>query len=249
MKRKELTAALFERFPHELAAEYDNVGLLVGDPEEEITGVVVSLDVTKDAIALAKKSGANLILTHHPVIFGGVKDVLPPSPVFELIENGLGAIAMHTNLDAAKGGVNDVLCEVIGLAEVKGLVPNKSGFDMRMGTLPSPLSADELASLLKEKLGGRVKYTGSEHKIRTVAVCSGSGCDFMDDVLGAGADAFVTADAKHHHFGKARQSGLALFDAGHFETEDVIVHPLAELVRSLLSCPVAESHESGIYYQ
>lgn len=246
MKIQELCDALTARYPARLAADYDNIGLLVGDGEKEITAAVVSLDVTPEAIALAEKTGADLIVTHHPVIFGGLKTVTPGSAVWDLVTRGIAAVAMHTNLDAAEGGVNDILCETIGLCEVTGLCPVADGFSLRRGVLPASMDAASFAKALKKALGGTVSYTDGGKPICTVAVCSGAGGDFLGDALAAGADALVTADVKHHLYGEARRAGISLFDCGHFETEDLIVEPLADTVRALTGVSVATCHASGI---
>ena len=246
MNGTDLEQALLARYPGRLAAEWDHIGFLVGNRAEEITGIVVSLDVTPEAVALAKASGANLILSHHPVIFGGLNTVTEDSLVWKLIRNGLSVISMHTNLDAAAGGVNDVLCDVIGLTDTVGLSPVADGFEIRMGLLPSALNAADFAAVLKEKLHGTVSYTPGSTPLRRIAVCSGSGSDFLALAKENGADALVTADVKHHVYGEARRTGIALFDCGHFETEDVIVEPLAQTLRELTGLPVLTCHESGI---
>lgn len=247
MRVGELCARLFELYPRENAADFDNVGLLVGDPDTEIRAAVVSLDCTDAAIEKAVRAGADVIVTHHPVIFGGIKSVTADSrsPIIKLIKNGISAISMHTNLDVSAGGVNDVLCSVIGLLDVEPL--DADGFTIRKGRLKSAVSASRFAERLKSVLHGSVGYCLPERVISEVAVCSGSGGEFLAAAAKAGADAFVTADVKYHLFAEAERAGVALFDCGHFETEDVIVGPLAKTVGSIIGAPVYECHESGLF--
>lgn len=213
--------------PFSTQMEFDNAGFLVGSTDEELTSAVVTLDVTDGAIEYAKNIGANLIVTHHPVIFNPLKNVLSTSLIYKLIKNNIAVISAHTNLDMAKGGVNDTLCKVIGLKKVKSVIPCGDCFEARIGELPKPLSADEFAAHLKTALGCTVKYSG-EGTIKTVGVCSGSGGDLLEDMKNLSVDAFVTADVKHSMFIFADTLGVSLYDCGHFNTEDIIVEPLCE---------------------
>ena len=246
MKVFELEAALFEFYNRSLAFDYDNVGLLVGDKDAEISGVVVALDCTDSAIRLAENTGANLIVTHHPVIFEGMKSVLSDSTVFTLIKKGISVISMHTNLDAAVGGVNDNLCKVIGLKNTEGLFPISDGYEIRKGELDTPLSADEFARHLKEKLDCSVRYSCGGKEIKRVAVCGGSGSSLLYDLVSENVDGFVTAEVKHHTFYDAARAGISIFDCGHFDTEDIVIEPLAEKIRSVLCKPVHTVHQSEI---
>ncbi len=229
MKVKELLCFLCERFPVQLACDFDNVGLLVGNENQEISGVLVALDCTKFAIEKAKENGINLIVTHHPVIFNPLKQVLENDLVYTLIKNDISVISMHTNLDTADGGVNDVLAEVLELRNVKKLVC-EDGFTIRQGELPRVMSANDFAKHISQKLKTNVKYCG-ENQIKTVTVCSGNGGEFFPLAIEKGADAFVTAECKHHLFLLAQEKAVFLADAGHFNTEDIIVEPLASLIK------------------
>ncbi len=221
---------LDERYDFSSAMPFDNVGLLVGDGREKVTGVLVALDCTDEAITEAVKRGANLIVTHHPVIFDPLKSVTEQSLVYRIIRNGISVISAHTNLDVADGGVNDTLAKKIGLTNIEKIFDSED-FAYRIGELDEALSADELAKSVGERLSVRVKYVGDNTFIKRVAVCSGSGGSMLTEVAGEGVDAFVTADVKHNVFMDAHMLGLALIDAGHFETEDIIVEVLAEGLR------------------
>ena len=246
MKVKEILDFLYGIAPKELAEDFDNVGLLVGDENAEVKGVMVSLDCFDEVIDRAEDLGANLIVTHHPIIFSGLKSVTADSLVYKLISKGISVISMHTNLDQADGGVNDALCDALDLFDVEALITS-DGFSMRKGFLDQPEDPYSFAKHIKEALGGAVKFVAGDHDITTVAVCGGSGGDFLIDAVKMGADALVTADVKHHLFIEAGRLGISLYDAGHFNTEDVIVSVLCrDIAGAFPELDVSECHFSKI---
>ena len=197
---------LNKKFPSDTACDFDNVGLLVGDPETEVQKAVIALDCTPSAVNTAFKNGCQLIITHHPIIFNPLKQVLAGSAVYEVIKSGISVISMHTNLDVGIGGVNDCLCSVLSL------------------------NPDDLALYIKEKLGGGVKYVGADKEIKRILLCSGSGGSYLSEVLSHNCNALITADVKHNQFLDAQRLGISLFDAGHFDTEDIVIEPLKKLL-------------------
>ncbi len=215
---------LANKYPLDTACDFDNVGLLVGDGEVQVTRAVVCLDCDINAVNYAKEMGAELIVTHHPVIFGGIKSVIAGSVVYELIRSNVSVISMHTNLDIAVGGVTENLCRAIGLTNVKPFVAH-DGFLIREADCDIH-DSDALAEHIKVSLGGAVKYAHSGEAIRRVLVCSGSGGNYLDDVIIGGYDALISADIKHNVFIDAINRGVAVFDAGHYNSENVIVKPL-----------------------
>lgn len=229
MTVKNIFEFLNEKFPTETACDFDNVGLLVGDPNAEVTKAVVALDCTPSAVNTAIQKGCQLIITHHPVIFDPLKRILTGSAVYEVIKNGISVISMHTNLDIGVGGVNDCLCSALSLENVTKIAA-ADGYLLNVGELTSPLYPDGLALYIKEKLGGAVKYIGAESQIKRVLLCSGSGGSYIGEVLRQDCDALITADVKHNQFLEAEQLGVSLFDAGHFDTEDVVPEPLKRLL-------------------
>lgn len=239
---------LDEKYDFGSALEYDNVGLLVGDGKEKVTGVLVCLDCTDEAITEAVKIGASLIVTHHPVIFDPLKSVTEQSIVYRLIRNGISVISVHTNLDQADGGVNDVLCRAVGLVNVER-IPDSEGFAYRIGELEEPATSDELAKTVGKKLNVRTKYVGESSFIKRVAVCSGSGGSMLGEVIRTGVDAYLTADVKHNVFMEAHEAGLTLIDAGHFNTEDIIVDTLCnEISKAFPEIKTVTFHFSPIKY-
>ena len=228
MKVIDIFNFLNEKYPVVTACEFDNVGLLVGDGEREVDTALVVLDCDITAVHRAREIGAQLIITHHPVIFDGLKSVTKGSVVYELLKSDIAVISMHTNLDIAEGGVTERLCEALQLTDVKPFTAH-DGFIIREAV--SPISqADKLAFHIKESLGGAVRYVAGKTPIKRVLVCSGSGGEFLSDAIEHGFDALITADVKHNVFIDAINNGVSLFDAGHYASENVIVEPLTALL-------------------
>ena len=189
----------------------------------------MALDCTASAIKAAIKNNCELIITHHPVIFDPLKTVLAGNTVFELVKNGISVISMHTNLDIAVSGVNDCLCYALEFNNFEKR-PANDGYLLNFTELDTPVSADELARHIKEKLGGSVKFTDSGKSIKKIALCSGSGGGYAFDTAVLGCDALITADVKHNIFIDSERLGISVFDAGHFNTEDVVTEPLKDLL-------------------
>lgn len=219
---------LNKKFPVNTAADYDNLGLLIGDKTADVKSAVLALDCTSSAVDLALAKSCNLIITHHPVIFKGLKSIKKGDIVHTLIENGISVISMHTNLDVGENGVNDALCRTLGLIGTESIAGYDS-FCFRKGSLKEEMSSDDFAAYVGRKLDTAVKYVG-EGNVRTVAVCSGSGSSYMQDAIAYGCDALVTSEVKHNIFLEADLKGFTLVDAGHFPTEDVIIEPLKDLL-------------------
>ncbi len=217
---------LSQKYPLNTACDFDNVGLLVGDGSATVTKAVVCLDCDINAVNFAAQNGANLIITHHPVIFDGLKSVTDGTVVYELIKNGISVISMHTNLDIAVGGVTEQLCEAIDLKNVTPFVAHND-FLIRSAECAES-TADELAKIIKASLNTAVRYADSGNTISKVLVCSGSGGDFLEDVICGGYDALIAADIKHNVFINALNHGVTVFDAGHYNSENVIVKPLCD---------------------
>lgn len=246
MKVSEILDFLCGIAPINTAQDYDNVGLLVGDPDSEVTGILVSLDCFDEVIERAEDLGANLIVTHHPVIFSPLKTVLKDSVAYNLIQKGISVISMHTNLDIAEGGVNDALCDALGLYDTR-TVTTADGFTLRLGELEEKEDPYSFAKHIKDVLGGTVKFVAGTNDIKTILVCSGSGSEHLYDAVALQCDALITAEVKHHVFIDAGQYGLSVFDAGHFNTENVIVAPLCrDISGAFPEIEVNECHFSKI---
>ncbi|MEG0979179.1 MAG: Nif3-like dinuclear metal center hexameric protein [Oscillospiraceae bacterium] len=217
--------------PFETQESWDNSGMLIGDISKEVNTVAVCLDITPETIENAKINGADLIVSHHPVIFNPVSNVLKGSPVYMLLESDLSAICAHTNLDIATGGVNDVLAQLLELEDISVLQDKDNTGILRIGKTKKSTPLD-FAKLVSEKLGTTVRIAKGGRDIETVAVCGGSGCSFIPDVIASGIDAFVTGDAKHNDFLDAGDNCLTLVVAGHYETENPAMPVLAKLLHN-----------------
>lgn len=223
----EVYAYLQTLAPLELAESWDNPGLLV-HCQGQVTGILCALDITAEVVREAQHSGCNVIVSHHPVIFGGVKQLCSTDVVFMLAQSGISTICMHTNLDAAEGGVNDVLAGVFQLQKVE-----KFGIG-RVGMLPgnAPVSPLALAQLCRDKLGASVRLASVGKPVHRVAVMGGSGADYLNEAAKAGADAYITGDAGHHAALDALALGVSLLAAGHYETEFPVIPVLARQLQS-----------------
>lgn len=234
MKIKEILDFLNTVAPFTEAESYDNPGLIIGSGDTAVTGVCCCLDITHAVIKEAADKGADLIVSHHPVIFGGLRQIPDWEPSYQLIQKGIAAIAMHTNFDKAKGGVNDTLCELLEL-ESAGC-SEWHDFDGGFGKycdIALEFSPKTLAEHVKEKLMlGGVRYSQKSRSIRRIAVCCGSGVN--SDTLKAahelGCTAIISGDIKHNFWIEADCRGIALIDAGHYGTESHAAHKLAKLI-------------------
>lgn len=228
--------------PPHMAEDWDNVGLLLGRRHAPVTKILVALDPFYTVCREAADWGAELIVTHHPLIFHPTKALTDDTAVGEsilfLAEHGIAAINAHTNLDCAPDGVNDTLARTLGLADIQVVSP--SGTDdvgrpwglIRSGTVaPQPLEA--FLSTVKEKLGCKeLRYVDGGKPVHKVAV-GGGACAFeVEKAHAAGCDTFVTADVGYNRFWDARDLGLTLIDAGHFHTENPVCKVLTEKLRA-----------------
>ena len=229
--------------PRAMKMDWDNVGLLCGRKEKEVKKILVALDPFRNVIEEAIEIGADCIVTHHPLIFRNPllavnEDTEAGRCVLTLIEHGIAAINAHTNYDLAPGGINDVLAEILGLADIS--VINPEGEDaqgrpyglLRCGTVDE-MELQEFLANVRDKLHcDGLRYVDSGKTVRKVAVGGGSCADEMGDALAAGCDTFVTADVKYNQFRTANDLGLNLIDAGHFHTENPAMPVLAEKLQA-----------------
>lgn len=222
----EITNYLDERIPFASKMDFDNVGLLAGETEKEVKRVICALDITDDVIEEAIEIGADLIVSHHPLIFHALKSVrsddLVGRKILALAKNGIAGICMHTNLDAAAGGVNDALIRALGVSDARPL--GGEGAMSRIGSLTESVCFADFLKSTKEALSANgLRYIDAGRPVKTVGCCGGSGGDFLELALAAGCDVFVTADLRHDRFLAAKEYGINLIDGGHFSTENVVV--------------------------
>lgn len=239
------------RAPFETQLPFDNSGLLLGRPDAPVTGIHVALDVTEPVIDEAVALGANLLVTHHPLMFSPVKRLVETDYearlLCRLIRSGISLIAAHTNLDAAPGGMNDALAAALSLTDVTG-----EGF-LRVGTLPCPMTAAEFAAHAGRCLGDAVRLMGdASARVTRLGLCSGSGGDEWPAAAEMGADAFLTGEMKHHLALAAAARGVAVFEAGHHATEAPGIFALADALQiwpDAVQCKVRVTKSAAHPYQ
>lgn len=254
----DVTRAVDSIAPFGTQLDWDNSGLLVGDPSHGVTKVLVALDATTGLIDEAESRGAEVIVTHHPVIFRPIRRLLAGDPPYEAAVRGIAVISAHTCYDMAADGVNAALADALGLRDRAPLWEERPGVGGRtmgvVGDLPCPMSREEMAAWVEEALGlgpGFVRcppaaLTGSEaagaQPIRRAAVCGGAGADYLALAREKGCAAFVTGDVRHHEFLAAAEMGVFLMDAGHFATENIAIPRLAQRLGELLPGVEVFSH-------
>lgn len=221
---KDIYSFLDSLAPFSTSAPWDNTGLLVGNENSEVKRVMLSLDVTGDVIDEAIENSVDLVITHHPLIFEGVKSVTADTLLYKAVSSGISFISSHTCLDIAKDGVNDCLANAVGLKNITSI--EEEPF-LKFGEIEEK-TEEEFVSLLKEKLNCNVLYNATRNNIKKVAFCSGAGGDLFNLAKELGADALLTGEAKYHEFLDASFNNITIFACGHFETEIVVIDTLKE---------------------
>ena len=250
-----------ERFaPLPLQESWDNAGLQVGLTETEVSGALLCLDVNEKIVDEANQKGCNLIVSHHPLLFRGLKTISDLTDVqrtvMKAIQKGICVISMHTNMDNAKGGVNYKMAEKLGLRDVQFLAPKtvdgvESGSGV-IGELPEAQASDDFVLAVKKVFGVECAMCNEllRRPIRKVALCGGAGDFLLDDALKAGADAFITGEMHYHqYFGYEQQIQICVI--GHYQSEQYT----AEIFRDIIEkeCPgvktcLAETCTNPILY-
>ncbi|MFI6348743.1 Nif3-like dinuclear metal center hexameric protein [Streptomyces sp. NPDC050560] len=253
----EVIAALNTLWPQDLAEEWDAVGTVCGDPDAEVGRVLFAVDPVRAVADEAVRTGADLLVTHHPLYLRGTTtvaaDTFKGRVVHTLITHGIALHVAHTNADRADPGVSDALADALGVRPTGPLVPDPGDPRGRRGlgricAVEPPLTLGELAAraaaLLPAAAQGVRAAGDPDLSVRTLAVCGGSGDSLFDQVRAAGVDAYLTADLRHHPASEAREHGpLALLDAAHWATE----HPWCRLAATQLAA-VSERHGWGLAF-
>ncbi|PIY09164.1 MAG: Nif3-like dinuclear metal center hexameric protein [Flexibacter sp. CG_4_10_14_3_um_filter_32_15] len=248
----QITSYLESIAPLNFQESYDNSGLLVGNPNTEVTGILVSLDTIESVIEEAKAKNCNLIVAHHPIIFRGLKSLTGKNyierTVIKAIQEGIGIYAIHTNLDNSQDGVNAKIAKKIGLINTKILSPKNNVFykinddetqkvgSGMIGQLSEAISVQAFLANLKSKMNlPLIKHTSLENfkgkKIKKIAICGGAGSFLLSEAIKQEADFFITGDYKYHEFFDA-ENKIVICDIGHYESEvftkDLLVDFLKE---------------------
>lgn len=243
---------LCEYAPLELQMDFDNSGFLIGRGDRPVKKALLTLDITLPVIREAEELGADLILSHHPVIFHALKELRSNGPgekAMLLAEKGIAAICMHTNLDIAQGGVNDVLIRLLGAEPEQALDADGCG---RVGTLPKELPLPVFLARCKDRLRTKgLRYVDGGRPVRRIAVMGGSGGDALSCAFDKGCDTYVTADVKYHSFLDAAELGMNLIDADHFCTENPVMSVLKDHLNTVfpeVEFLVSEAHHQIISF-
>lgn len=226
MKIKEIYEYLDSIAPYNTQCEWDNSGLMCGSLDAETDSIMLALDCTNEVVEQAAKTNCPLIVCHHPLIFHPVSKVESGTPLYNAVREGVTVISCHTNLDMAKGGVNDVLADILGLGNTEVLYAEGKPL-MRMGDTSYSYIKD-FAVFCGKSLNNRVNYYDAGRTVKKVAVCGGAGGEYISEAFYAGCDTYVTGEAKHHEYLLAGELGINLIVAGHYSTENPVIKALYE---------------------
>ena len=252
MKAFELIKPIEEFAPLWEQEKWDNCGFCVGDPNMEVSHALVALDCTEEVVDEAIATGADIIVTHHPLIFSGVKKISPQNwlgrVLYKAISNNIAIYAAHTNMDKAAGGVSDIMAQKLHLEECTPLLPDSFGI---VGNLPQELSVEEFAQEVKRAFEVEAIRCSApiDGKIKRVAVCGGSGKSFIPDAMAAGAQAYVTGDITYHEF--YTEKGFMVMDIGHYSSEYGIVHLFKNILSKnfpTFAVSISTKNNNPIYY-
>ncbi len=236
MKISEVISVIEDFAPLNIQEDWDNSGIQVGNPDAEATGVLLGFDCTPELVDEAVETGANLIITHHPLIFRGVKKIMPSDPVglaiMKAIAGGVTVYAAHTTADKVPGGVSAAMAEKLNLQQAQVLEPEGDGIGFGMvGNLAEPMDAESFVAFVKKAFGLKGVRCSKpvEGRISRVALCGGSGSSMIGAAQASGAQAYLCGDVSYHYFFTA--GDFMILDIGHFEGEVEIVNILFSLLK------------------
>ena len=249
MKCKDIIQLIEQEFPMKYAESWDNTGFQVGNREKEVTHIFVAMDVTEEIIDEAIRVGADMILTHHPMIFSPLasitSDTLNGRKVLKMIENGICYMSTHTNYDSCR--MADLAAEMLGMTEGVALEEIEDGIGIgKVGSLPKKMSVKECALYVKEKFNiPSVRFFGDGDKIVSVAaICPGSGKSLVKDCHAKGAEVYITGDIDHHTGIDQVDEELPIIDAGHYGIEHIYIEDMYEFLTE--NCPEVKVSKAEI---
>ena len=271
MRLKKIIKQLEEKFPLELAEEWDNVGLLLDSTRREIKSIMLCLDITRDVVDKAVANKVDLIISHHPFIFSPLKkittDEVNGEKILKLARNNIAVYSMHTNIDSGIGGLNDFIIKKIGQEgkvfaisnnrsiELRKLVTNdlinskyKIINPLRIQKLKNAITIEELCKIIKEKLCiPNVRVVGDTAKlVKSYAICTGSGMSFSENVKRK-VDVFITGDLKYHESLDASESNQTIIDLGHYESEYLFVELLEENLKIFFDGKILKEYGQAVF--
>ena len=236
MKVKDIISVIEEFAPLSVQESWDNSGLCVGSPEDEVTSVLLGLDCTSTLVDEAVACGADMIVTHHPLIFKGVKKISPDDQtgeaIIKAIRAGISIYAAHTSADKVLAGVSGAMAERLGLKNVRILDEDGEGTGLgTVGEFEVPMTSEEAVAFVKDRFGLKVLKASKpvEGKIERVAMCGGSGGSLIGTAVKSGAQLYISGDISYHNF--FTEPHFMIMDIGHYESEIEIVDILFSLIR------------------
>ncbi len=236
MKVREITSAIEAFAPLSIQENWDNSGLIIGSPEQEVHGILLGFDCTAELVDEAVERGADMVVTHHPLIFGGLKKIAPEDPVglavLKAAAAGVAVYAAHTTADKVLAGVSGAMARRLGLKDIQVLDEESGGYGLgAVGNLPEPMGGVEFIEYVKSTFGLKVARCSRvpDVPVRRVAMCGGSGGSLIGNARKAGAQAYLCGDISYHHFFTTKN--FMVIDIGHFEGEVEIVEILFSLLR------------------
>ncbi len=229
------------QYPESTQDAWDNSGLLVGCRSDKVTGVLTSVDITEDVVDEAIAEGCNMIVAHHPLMFRGVKRLVGATGeqrvIMKAIQRGIALYASHTCCDKSRQGTSARLAQMLNMQHCEILVPEADGsigYGV-VGELPMAMSVDEFAAYVKEKVGcSSIRMSGNSDRVSRVAICTGSGSEFVGNAVKSAADAYITADVKYHQMAEAGER-IVIADIGHWESEQMTKQLFYDLLSGKLS--------------
>lgn len=256
MKAKEITSVIEEFAPLAYQEKWDNSGYCIGSPEQEVHSAVVALDCTPYLVDQAVEMGADMIITHHPLIFGGVAKISPQTNlgymIYKAIQHNIVVYSSHTNMDKVIEGVSGLMAARLGLKDVEVLVKGEHGEGLGVtGWLEEAVEDRDFARIVKEKFSLRQMRCSipAGRMIRKVALCGGSGKSLIRDAVASGADAYITGDISYHEF--MTENGFFLMDIGHYEGEIDIVERISDILKEKIptfAVHVIRENNHLVYY-
>ena len=225
--------------PPQLAEDWDNTGLLVGRSDADVAKIMTCLTLTSDVAAEAVEQGVQLVVSHHPILFRGTKQItdagIEGGILLKLIENGVAVYSPHTSFDSAESGINQQLAKLFGLMDVQPIRPQVDSAGLgrgRFGKVSGSLKLAEFLAGVRSAVGaGHLEFSGSrDASVSTVAVACGAAIEFLDDAVLLGCDTFVTGEARFHSVLEARAQGVNLILLGHYSSERPAIEQLATML-------------------
>lgn len=253
MEIRELIDKLCGKYPLNLQEDWDNSGLQIGNLDNELKNVLISLDLEEEGVDMAIENDCNLIITHHPYLFNGTKSIDFTDSFYnrleKVIKNDISVFAMHTNLDIATDGLNDNLCQILDIQKAQVLELDKDLGLGRYGEIEKT-KAKDFAMRVKEVLKANelVCYGDMEKEISKVAVCGGAGSSLFDDAIIQGCDLMITGDVSYHMGMDYANRGLVIIDPGHFASENHVIYKLENIINEMTNNKVY-TYSKGDYFR